>query len=336
MVPQRLPDALSKTIPAWCATINRALVLRDGIPRQCDSSATTTENEAEESGWSPRIFVPSRTVSDSERTKMEARLDGWARKLLVRSSPSSRLFILWLTTSLQDSSLTLPSLKLPLRPIFLTNDPSLPPPPTFPPASTLSFHPVFCVSASEYSDGRAETATARQGGFEYHPGAGDDHELWGRGLTSEDWWEWREEILNIPRERLQEEIARRIEEKKRKATREEGTATATVDSSSASSAGLTASNVGQATVIPPTSLLYLATLPFSDPTKATLSIRASSSSQPAPSPSPQPTSSSSSSPSPLTLELTYKPSKEGISPLFPTALAFLEPHLRAGRSCVIA
>jgi hypothetical protein len=70
------------------------------------------------------------------------------------------------------SSYELPSLALPLRPVWIT-----PSNRSFPDLSTAegSFFPIICVSASRQAKSGAERRT---GGFVYVQGSGDDHELW--------------------------------------------------------------------------------------------------------------------------------------------------------------
>ena len=54
-----MPDALSKTVPIWCAVLNR-LLFREG-----------------------EVYVPEHVVGESERTQMEARVEGWVQDARV-------------------------------------------------------------------------------------------------------------------------------------------------------------------------------------------------------------------------------------------------------------
>lgn len=63
-----MPDGLSKTVPIWCAVVNRAIALRFDV---------------DDSSWDEDIYLPA-IVSPSERSQIDARLDGWAEKLEVR------------------------------------------------------------------------------------------------------------------------------------------------------------------------------------------------------------------------------------------------------------
>jgi hypothetical protein len=61
---KRMPDALSKTVPIWCAVINRAVALRTG-----------------EGGG--ELYTPPSVVSPSEKAQIEGKLDEWAKALQV-------------------------------------------------------------------------------------------------------------------------------------------------------------------------------------------------------------------------------------------------------------
>ena len=57
-----MPDALSKTIPIWCAVWNMVL-----FP------------EAKHDG----VYTPPRVVGESEREQINAKLQGWVQEVLV-------------------------------------------------------------------------------------------------------------------------------------------------------------------------------------------------------------------------------------------------------------
>ncbi|CAE6471058.1 unnamed protein product [Rhizoctonia solani] len=87
---KRHPDALSRTVPIWCAVINRALGL-----------------EGEHSG----LFTPPDSVSPSEHAQMSDGINKWAELL-------------------NSSEYKLPILTKPLRPFWISPDSSNPRPPT--------------------------------------------------------------------------------------------------------------------------------------------------------------------------------------------------------------
>ncbi|KAJ7188869.1 initiator tRNA phosphoribosyl transferase [Mycena filopes] len=163
---KRLPDALAKTVPIWCAVVNRAVLLR--FPE-------------DKVGWDAALYTPPGAVSAQEHAQIAARVDGWAEALAT-------------------SSYTLPNLPRPLRPVWVTPaSGTLPvPPPTC--------IPIVCVSASQVAD----STTRRAGGFAYIQGSGDDHELWGRGLTPELFWAHRASLLATDRTELRELVERLV------------------------------------------------------------------------------------------------------------------------------
>ncbi|KAJ6590029.1 initiator tRNA phosphoribosyl transferase [Mycena vulgaris] len=163
---KRIPDALSKTVPIWCAVINRAVL--QVYPGKV--------------GWDTNLYTPPGAVSSQEHSQIEQRLDAWAN-------------------ALANSSYALPNLRLPLRPMWITPASS-----GFPvlPAGDRTFVPIICLSASRQVQDGVER---RSGGFAYIQGSGDDHELWGMGLTPDMFWNYRAAILDASRSQLQTLVA---------------------------------------------------------------------------------------------------------------------------------
>lgn len=64
-----MADALSKTIPIWCAVVNRALAKRfpSVIPQE----------------WETSLFTPPASVSPQEHYQIEKQIDEWAEALAV-------------------------------------------------------------------------------------------------------------------------------------------------------------------------------------------------------------------------------------------------------------
>lgn len=58
-----MPDALSKTVPIWCAVMNRLLL--------------------EEDAPDPELFTPEASISRSEHSQIEARLDRFVKEARV-------------------------------------------------------------------------------------------------------------------------------------------------------------------------------------------------------------------------------------------------------------
>ena len=68
---KRIPDALSKTLPIWCAVINRA------------AARLHRSRASDEHDWDTELYCPPGAVSEQERNQIKARLDGWAEDLVV-------------------------------------------------------------------------------------------------------------------------------------------------------------------------------------------------------------------------------------------------------------
>jgi tRNA A64-2'-O-ribosylphosphate transferase len=66
---KRTPDALSKTVPIWCAVMNRAIAKKfpSGVPSE----------------WETSLFTPPASVSRQEHHQIEKRIDEWAEDLVV-------------------------------------------------------------------------------------------------------------------------------------------------------------------------------------------------------------------------------------------------------------
>ncbi|KAJ3552576.1 hypothetical protein NM688_g4083 [Phlebia brevispora] len=164
---KRMPDALSKTVPIWCAVVNRAV------------KATFSKDAS----WDIALYTPPGTVSAQEHAQIEARLDGWADHLV-------------------NSSYVLPNLECPLRPLWIT--PATSAYPQLPPARERQFFAVICLSASKQLE---EGLERRSNGFSYVQGSGDDHELWGMGLTPEIFWTHKDAILSADRTEIEDLVS---------------------------------------------------------------------------------------------------------------------------------
>jgi tRNA A64-2'-O-ribosylphosphate transferase len=168
---KRFPDALSKTVPIWCAVINAAVAAAAGAG---DASG----------GVALPPWVPP-----SEACAIDARLPGWVASLQQVLGPHGLA--------------PLPALAAkPLRCLWLSQDTPLW---GLPRPEELPFTPVLCVSASaplcgsgqRHSDGSGQGTS-----FSYVPGAGDDQESWSRGLTAPAFWAHRDQLLAAADEEL--------------------------------------------------------------------------------------------------------------------------------------
>ncbi|KAG1856872.1 tRNA A64-2'-O-ribosylphosphate transferase [Suillus tomentosus] len=164
---KRMPDALSKTVPIWCAVINRAVL------------KTTSNMNVDADAWNTKLYTPPGVVSAQEHDQIEQKLDGWADDLAA-------------------SFYILPKLQYPLRPIWIT--PSTTVFPKFPDTDAeRRFYPIICISASKQV---LDAMERRITGFAYIQGSGDDHELWGMGLTPAQFWKHKQTLLRANRNEL--------------------------------------------------------------------------------------------------------------------------------------
>ncbi|KAF2854140.1 hypothetical protein T440DRAFT_442625 [Plenodomus tracheiphilus IPT5] len=113
-----MPDALSKTVPVWCAVVNRAVF-----------------GESGGDGERARLHVPPSAVGESEKVQMEGMIEGFVKQFVEICKPH------------------IPGLRAkltkPLRPIWVTQASSLPStPPSFP-----DFHPIVLCTASRRVQG---------------------------------------------------------------------------------------------------------------------------------------------------------------------------------------
>lgn len=188
-----MPDALSKTVPIWCAVLNEASRRVHGKPNQGGSS----------------LHLYARMVSDSEASQIEELLDGWVTAFIV----SQHTFFETCSAGahphpLQSSDLPIPLLPLPLVPRFVIPSDAI--------SSVAALHKqtdvlhVVCVSASRSTPTPDVTTTDS---WIYIQGAGDDEESWAQGLTPATFWRRREEIL-ASREACTSTIERIVEQGK--------------------------------------------------------------------------------------------------------------------------
>lgn len=66
---KRLPDALAKTVPIWCAVVNGAVLKR--FP--------------DKDGWDTALYTPPGAVSAQEHAQIARRIGAWAEGLAVSS-----------------------------------------------------------------------------------------------------------------------------------------------------------------------------------------------------------------------------------------------------------
>ncbi|PWN97776.1 initiator tRNA phosphoribosyl transferase [Tilletiopsis washingtonensis] len=188
-----MPDALSKTVPIWCAVLNEASRQRYGEPAPASPPPPCQHR-------SPgTLRVPSHIVSPSEEAQIAERIAGWVGDLL-------------------SSALPVPRLRAPLVPFFCSPqfaDPAL----SCSAGSLCALAAGRClrvvllsaswpVSIAPVTDGGSSsrgpscweqaphTANAFDDNpFTYVQGSGDDEEAWATGLSPALLWAHRDEIL---------------------------------------------------------------------------------------------------------------------------------------------
>ncbi|KAJ1027314.1 hypothetical protein NDA18_003323 [Ustilago nuda] len=182
-----MPDALSKTIPTWCAVLNEASRRKYGVPEKEKAGLET-----------PRWMIPP-----SEHDQIQTRIDGFVQALL-------------------DSDLEVPRLETALRPVFVTPQSDLDAlSDSLRNAEQAGAVPIVLASASRFVDDSANLGAnvageaGREGmkireGYVYVQGAGDDHENWARGLTPDVFWKHREELLACDKFQLEAKVDRLV------------------------------------------------------------------------------------------------------------------------------
>ncbi|KAM0755461.1 initiator tRNA phosphoribosyl transferase [Meredithblackwellia eburnea MCA 4105] len=176
---KRFPDALSKTIPIWCAVLN--------LSRTRLLAPDSANSDVGPEGWNEdgKLWTLRSAIGRSEHDSMEKRIGEWAERLLSSSYDLSSLLLL----------------RKPLRPIFVSPASVL----SLSPASSFqSFIPVVLASASKLA--AEEDGLERSAGYTYVQGSGDDHEAWSKGLTPSIFWSNSFEILSADRDEIDQVI----------------------------------------------------------------------------------------------------------------------------------
>ncbi|CAO3573110.1 unnamed protein product [Mortierella alpina] len=238
---KRVPDALSKTIPIWCATINNA-VRKCALSNQAKELQQHHRERTEEPGQKTKgahaalnpsspdsALNPSEgedygDVYDSSMLRVPA-LDAERWDTRYHSLPSliSRSEHAQIADKIDgfaeklmrftDMTPLTTRLQKPIRPIWLT-------PQSFllkddlPDYSQVKFLPVICLSASRV----VQEGMEERDGYLYVQGSGDDEEMWAKGLRPDLFWDNENYLLEdgITAEECEKRASEVVREAKRK------------------------------------------------------------------------------------------------------------------------
>lgn len=153
-----MPDALSKTIPIWCAVLNFIMF-----------------GEQEENGhnW---CFLPLQIISKNEANS------------IIKLIPKFAQTLIDLKIINKEQLLTKFKGKY-LRPLWIYSGMS---PPIEPPIFEAFIPIINCVASF-----RADDGSKTMNGFTYVQGAADDHELWAENLNPQLFWENVDVLRNM-------------------------------------------------------------------------------------------------------------------------------------------
>lgn len=161
---KKIPDALSKTIPIWCAVLNHLIL-------EAQDGAVTREV----------LYVPPETVSESEFSSIKQRIPILVEKLKRLNVISGkelheqlggkllRPFWVYPGSSILSSNFDIFTGEFTGTKWEGPGDASI---------------PIILCTVSY----RAQDGVDKREGFTYVQGAADDHELWSHGLTSNAFW----------------------------------------------------------------------------------------------------------------------------------------------------
>jgi len=167
---KRVPDSLSKTVPIWCAVLNRALALI-----------------AQREDWDTDLHVPWIAVDSEEQRAIEQRIDGFVEAFMDLGLDLGELAA---------------KVRKPLRPVWVSPSHDVGYSDLLRQQGDLPYYPIVCVTASEFVDESTETvvktievAAGDTVTFEYVAGGGDDHDSWSLGMTPQQFVKHGERVL---------------------------------------------------------------------------------------------------------------------------------------------
>ena len=157
-VQKEMPDSFARTIPIWCAVLNR---IAARFRRELNMPIIPSDDE-----WDDTLYTPEWIVSKEEHETMES----WI---------NVRVQELYDCKAIVDPKWVATTLDKPLRPVWMTpQDDNL---------NDLNdnYYIVTCLNASRHSVNR--TWNDEQAWW-YTPGGADDEEAWARQLTPQLFW----------------------------------------------------------------------------------------------------------------------------------------------------
>ncbi|KAF3183861.1 hypothetical protein TWF788_005587 [Orbilia oligospora] len=165
-----IPDALSKTVPIWCAVMNSVL-----FPSSSEGGA--------------KVELPGNAVSASERAQISKLIDGFSKQMRELQLDTQKLAA---------------QLRKPMKPVWITRETDV----ADVEYIREQYNPIYLLSASRYLKEELQPRDSGALGlnFVYIQGAGDDHEGWARGLLPVTYWGNRERLLQTPEAELPELI----------------------------------------------------------------------------------------------------------------------------------
>lgn len=192
-----LPDSFSRTIPIWCAVMNRiALKYRTELGLKSSSSPFCTNYDNDE--WDVALHTPSAIVSLEEYLEISNLID-------------SRVELLYQSKAIVDIPRFVDFMKKPIRAMWIAN--GLAQNDTisssrYPSCSGIdNYFIIICCNPSRYNseggkhhtykiDSDPQNTFNQQSDYYYTPGAADDEDSWSRYLTPELFWMNHEKILD--------------------------------------------------------------------------------------------------------------------------------------------
>ncbi|KAK5781914.1 tRNA A64-2'-O-ribosylphosphate transferase PWA37_000677 [Arxiozyma heterogenica] len=185
---KKMPDALSKTIPIWCAVLNHLML-------------KSKENNID---YNNLLFTPNETVSLSERSSIIEKLPKLSEQLerlkivdgktMYNDFKGKLLRPIWIYpgSDILESSKDIFTGEKIASEWFISQD--------------SNFIPIILCTVSF----QAQDGVEKRDGFTYHQGAGDDHELWSNGLEPDLFWAHIDQFKQF--QDSNEEIERLVDE----------------------------------------------------------------------------------------------------------------------------